>query len=77
MRKFATRADLAAPDSLERVKPYADKLVCLAAPPGFYSVGQFYLDFPQIEDDEVARLLARTGTPRAQARHHETGNQPP
>jgi len=48
---------VAAPDSLERVRPYADKVVCLAAPAEFYAVGQFYREFPQVEDDEVVRLL--------------------
>jgi predicted phosphoribosyltransferase len=48
---------VAAPESLERVRPYADELVCLAAPPEFYAVGQFYREFPQVEDDEVVRML--------------------
>ncbi len=48
---------VAAPDSLERVRPYADKVVCLAAPAEFYAVGQFYREFPQVEDEEVVRLL--------------------
>jgi len=54
---------VAAPDSLERVRPYADKVICLAAPAEFYAVGQFYREFPQVEDDEVVRLL---GEPRRQ-----------
>ena len=68
-RELICAVPVAAPDSLERVKPYADKLVCLAAPPEFYAVGQFYREFPQIEDEDVVRLLA-------QAPHHAAGNQP-
>ncbi|MGA8049925.1 MAG: phosphoribosyltransferase, partial [Burkholderiales bacterium] len=68
---------VAAPESLERVQPYADKVVCLAAPPEFYAVGQFYREFPQVEDDEVARLLARAGRPHARAQHDASGHQPP
>jgi putative phosphoribosyl transferase len=30
-------------------------------PPAFFAVGQFYDDFSQVEDSEVARLLAATG----------------
>ncbi len=56
---------IAAPESLERVRPYADKLVCLAAPAEFYAVGQFYREFPQVEDDEVVRMLG-------EARHQPT-----
>jgi predicted phosphoribosyltransferase len=32
--------------------------VCLAAPPEFHAVSQFYASFPQVEDEEVMRLLA-------------------
>ncbi len=48
---------VASPESLERVRPHADDIVCLAAPPGFQAVGQFYRDFRQVEDAEVAALL--------------------
>jgi putative phosphoribosyl transferase len=30
-------------------------------PPGFFAVGQFYDDFSQVQDSEVAKLLAPTG----------------
>jgi predicted phosphoribosyltransferase len=49
---------VAAPESLEKVRPYADEMVCLDAPPGFHAVSQFYGSFPQVEDEEVMRLLA-------------------
>ena len=50
---------VAAPDSLELVRPFADETVCLEAPADFYAVGQFYRDFPQVEDAEVIALLAK------------------
>ncbi len=50
---------VAAPDSLELVRPYCDEVVCLEAPPEFFAVGQFYREFRQVEDDEVIVLLAR------------------
>ncbi|MES2787209.1 MAG: phosphoribosyltransferase family protein [Pseudomonadota bacterium] len=50
---------VAAPDSLEAVRPYADEIVCLHAPAGFGAVGQFYRSFPQVEDDEVVALLSQ------------------
>ena len=56
-----------APESLEQVRPYADELVCLEAPEYFMAVGQFYRDFPQVEDEEVVALLARHATHRAPA----------
>jgi predicted phosphoribosyltransferase len=48
---------VASPESLHRVTPLADEVVCLHAPEHFQAVGQFYLDFPQVEDDEVIRQL--------------------
>ena len=48
---------VAPPDTLERIRPYADEVVCLAAPTDFRAVGQFYADFPQIEDAEVEAIL--------------------
>lgn len=48
---------VAAPDSLDRVRAYADEVVCLAAPRGFQAVGQYYDAFPQVEDAEVVKLL--------------------
>jgi predicted phosphoribosyltransferase len=54
---------VAAPDSLELVRPHCDEVVCLEAPPEFYAVGQFYREFAQVEDEEVVALLARA--PRA------------
>jgi predicted phosphoribosyltransferase len=49
---------VAAPDSLERVRAYADEVTCLEAPEDFFAVGQFYGEFPQVEDGEVIALLA-------------------
>jgi predicted phosphoribosyltransferase len=55
---------VASPDSLEKVKPHADEVVCLQAPWGFHAVGQFYRSFPQVEDDEVLALLDTASHPR-------------
>jgi predicted phosphoribosyltransferase len=52
---------VAARESLEAVRPYADEVVCLQTPEDFMAVGQFYRDFAQVEDDEVVALLARHG----------------
>jgi len=50
-----------APDSVRKVASYADDVVCLATPPDFHAVGQFYGAFPQVDDDEVRAILARAG----------------
>ena len=59
---------VAARDSLAKVAPYADKMICLEAPADFQAVSQFYRDFHQVEDDEVIAILqrpARTKVPNA------------
>lgn len=55
---------VAAPDSLERIKPYADEVVCLDAPAEFYAVAQFYREFAQVEDSEVIEVLAQQAKKR-------------
>ena len=42
-----------APDSMSRLREYADDVVCLQAPPLFHGVGQWYRDFSQVSDEEV------------------------
>ncbi|MCA3245692.1 MAG: phosphoribosyltransferase [Azospirillum sp.] len=49
---------LAPVDTLEAIKAEADEVVCLARPVPFYGVGSHYGDFHQVEDREVAYLLA-------------------
>jgi predicted phosphoribosyltransferase len=48
---------VAAPDSLARIAPMADEVVCLGAPQHFQAVGQFYQIFPQVTDEEVIEIL--------------------
>ncbi len=55
---------VASPDSLEKIKPYADEVVCLQTPWNFQAVGQFYRHFGQVEDEEVVALLDAVGHPR-------------
>ncbi len=44
-------------DTLEKIRAYADEVVCLQTPPSFQAVGQFYTDFPQVDDAEVEAIL--------------------
>jgi predicted phosphoribosyltransferase len=41
------------------MRPDADAVVCVASPPKFSAIGQFYADFSQITDAEVTDLLQR------------------
>jgi putative phosphoribosyl transferase len=44
--------------ALRMLQAEADDVVCLEAPSRFMAVGQWYLDFPQVTDDEVRELLS-------------------
>jgi predicted phosphoribosyltransferase len=55
--KLIAAVPVSPPDTLRKVEKLADEVVCLEAPEHFMAVGQFYLDFPQVEDEEVVRLL--------------------
>lgn len=58
-QKLICAVPVAPPDTLAKVTPYADKVVCLTAPEQFYAVGQFYQSFPQVSDEEVIALLGK------------------
>ncbi len=51
---------VAPPNAAEELKNYADEVVCLSTPHAFYAIGQFYLDFTQVSDEEVISLLQRS-----------------
>jgi predicted phosphoribosyltransferase len=48
---------VAPPETVAQVRELADEVVCLETPTWFQAVGQFYRDFPQVEDEEVMALL--------------------
>jgi putative phosphoribosyl transferase len=45
------------PSTIRELEREADHVVCLHAPESFYAIGQFYQNFTQTQDEEVARLL--------------------
>lgn len=56
-QKLICAVPVSPPDTLEKIRQYADEVVCLETPEWFQAVGQFYMDFPQVEDDEVIAVL--------------------
>jgi predicted phosphoribosyltransferase len=54
---------VAPPDTLRKIHGKADRIVCLSSPINFYAVGQFYMDFPQVSDEEVIACLAGSARP--------------
>jgi predicted phosphoribosyltransferase len=48
---------VAPPERLTEVHGYCDDVVCLLAPENLRAIGEFYVDFTQVEDEQVVRLL--------------------
>jgi putative phosphoribosyl transferase len=48
-------------DTAEEFREVADELVCLYTPEDFMAVGNYYQDFTQVNDKEVAELLKESG----------------
>jgi predicted phosphoribosyltransferase len=57
-QRLVCAVPVAAPDSLELVRPHADEVVCLEAPLHFRAVGEWYASFEQVDDQTVIDLLA-------------------
>lgn len=57
--KLVAAAPVAAHDSAEMLRSYADDVVCLNTPVSFVAVGNWYRDFDQVSDEEVAAILHR------------------
>jgi predicted phosphoribosyltransferase/alpha-beta hydrolase superfamily lysophospholipase len=47
------------PETIELLQGEADIVVCLDADPGFGAVGQYYVDFSQVSDQEARAMLER------------------
>ncbi len=56
-RELVLAVPVAPPDTLARLRPEVDRVVCLWAPEPFTAVGACYRDFTQVDDDAVAALL--------------------
>jgi putative phosphoribosyl transferase len=64
-KRLVLATPVAPPDTIERLRPRADEVVCLAMPRLFGAIGAFYEDFRQVNDEEVVDLLRRV-TPSEQ-----------
>lgn len=56
-KKLVLAVPVAPPDTVEKFKTKVDGLICLQIEPDFWAVGQFYKEFPQVEDEQVIKIL--------------------
>jgi putative phosphoribosyl transferase len=58
--RVVVAAPVASVSAYDSLRGDADEVVCLATPEPFDSVGSWYEQFPQVQDEEVRRLLAKS-----------------
>lgn len=56
-KKIVVALPVAPVGTLEKIKQAADQVICYATPEPFYSVGQFYQNFTQVDDEQAIKLL--------------------
>jgi predicted phosphoribosyltransferase len=56
-KRLVLAVPVAPPDTLERLRPKVDEVVCLMVPEFLGAIGSFYRDFRQLDDEEVIELL--------------------
>lgn len=57
--KIIVAVPVASRQAAAQISAIADKLICLEKPDDFFGVGQFYQEFPQVDDAEVKQLLTQ------------------
>lgn len=56
-QKLIVALPVGPPETIEALQTSVDEIACLMMPADFKAVGQFYLSFNQIEDDDVEKIL--------------------
>ncbi|OGP78025.1 MAG: hypothetical protein A2V86_15025 [Deltaproteobacteria bacterium RBG_16_49_23] len=65
--RLIAAAPVAAYESAEMLKAFADEMVCLNTPVSFFAVGAWYKNFDQVSDEEAAAILHRNWSGWSQA----------
>jgi putative phosphoribosyl transferase len=58
--KLVAAVPVAPPRTAEELRHMADEFVCIETPEYFMAVGSHYMDFAQVTDEEVVKLLRRS-----------------
>lgn len=69
--RIVVAVPVGAEDSVNAVRAEADEVICLSTPYDFRAVSLWYVEFPQITDDEVRTLLSQSVDRFAAAGHAE------
>ena len=55
--RIVVAVPIAPQDTIQALNPKVDEMVCLEEPYPFSSIGQWYIDFSQVSDEEVRSIL--------------------
>src|SRR6266571_4397817 len=58
-KRIVVAVPVAPAGTCNQLSKEVDEFVCVATPPLFHAIGQFYEDFTQVSDQEVLALLSR------------------
>jgi predicted phosphoribosyltransferase len=56
-QKLVIALPVGPPETIEELQTTVDEVACLMTPADFKAVGQFYLSFDQLEDNDVEKIL--------------------
>jgi putative phosphoribosyl transferase len=70
--KVVVAVGVSSREAVRELRPRVDDFVCPLVPEQLYAVGEWYREFPQVSDEEVARLLAKHPSPDPTARDRST-----
>lgn len=57
-KEVVMAAPVSSPERANMLRAEADRVECLIEDPALFAVGQYYVDFRTVEDDEVVEILA-------------------
>ena len=70
--KLVVAVPVAPPDTVAQLRGVADDVVCLATPEVFWAIGQWYVEFSQLTDEDVRERLEQAWKACAQAPSRQT-----
>lgn len=56
-REIILAVPVAPDETLEMLRPLVDDVICPLCPPVFHAVGEWYMSFEQVDDQDVVRIL--------------------
>jgi putative phosphoribosyl transferase len=71
-RKLIAALPVGPEETLTMLSEHADETICLKAPSFFSAISQFYLQFTQVEDEQLLEILEEESKRRASKRGHRS-----